>query len=116
HERAIDCGDVELSVLEAGVGGRPLLLVHGFTGCKEDFADEVDRLAVRGFWVVAPDHRGHGASSQPEDESAYSLDAYAGDVWALCRANEWDGLSVIGHSMGGMVVQLMVVEQPGRFE
>ena len=48
-----------------------VLLVHGFTGAKEDFADEVDRLAARGFHVVAPEHRGHGRSAQPDDEAAY---------------------------------------------
>ena len=39
-----DLGAVRLHALEAGVGGAPLLLVHGFTGCKEDFAEEVDGL------------------------------------------------------------------------
>src|SRR5690349_18883492 len=33
-ERTIRVGDVDLAVLEEGAGGRPLLLVHGFTGAK----------------------------------------------------------------------------------
>jgi hypothetical protein len=36
-ERIIEVGDVRLSIAEAGAGQRPLLLVHGFTGAKEDF-------------------------------------------------------------------------------
>ena len=66
-------GGIGLEVLEAGDGGRPLLLVHGFTGAKEDFADSLDALAALGWHVVAPDHRGHGASDQPDDEDSYSL-------------------------------------------
>ena len=38
-----------------------LLLVHGFGGAKEDFADHVDGLA-RDHRVVTFDHRGHGES------------------------------------------------------
>ena len=67
-----------VAVAEAGVGGRPLLLVHGFTGAKEDFTDWLDPLAELGWHAVAPDQRGHGESSQPADEAAYSFDALRG--------------------------------------
>ena len=43
--RSVRVGDVSLEIAEAGVGGRPLLMVHGFTGAKEDFADFFDQLA-----------------------------------------------------------------------
>jgi hypothetical protein len=36
-ERHVNLGDVRLSIAEAGAGPRRLLLVHGFTGAKEDF-------------------------------------------------------------------------------
>ena len=48
-ERVVPVGEVELAVAEAGAGGRPLLLVHGFTGCKEDFEDWMVPLAERGW-------------------------------------------------------------------
>src|SRR5207248_4490274 len=47
-ERLIDVAGVELRIAEAGRGGRPLLLVHGFTGAKEDFADWLPPLAAEG--------------------------------------------------------------------
>lgn len=71
--REVDLGPVRLALVEAGRGGRPLLLAHGFTGTKEDFADWIDPLVEAGWWVVAPDHRGHGGSSKLADESAYTL-------------------------------------------
>lgn len=108
-----DSGDVSLSYLEAGEG-EPLLLVHGFTGAKEDFADEVDRLAVLGHHVVAPDLRGHGDSSQPAEESAYSLDLFASDLWALTDHLGWPAFDLLGHSMGGMIAQVMAIEHPAR--
>lgn len=108
-------GSVALAVAEAGQGGRPLLLVHGFTGAKEDFTDWLDPLAELGWHAVAPDQRGHGASSQPADESAYSFDAFSTDLLGLLDALGWDRCAVLGHSMGGMVVQTAVLQAPHRF-
>lgn len=103
--RTVDLGDVELSIAEAGVGQRPLLLLHGFTGAKEDFTDWLDRLAASGWHAVAPDHRGHGASSKPTSEDAYSFEIFANDAERLIDALEWRRLVLVGHSMGGMVAQ-----------
>lgn len=106
--------EIRLDVLEAGCGGAPLLLVHGFTGCKEDFAEEVDLLADLGYHVVAPDLRGHGDSEAPPDEDAYGLRRFADDVLSLADALGWMNFDLLGHSMGGMVAQLVVLGHPER--
>ncbi len=107
-------GEGHLSVLEAGRGGRPLLLVHGFTGAKEDFGDWIDHFADLGWWVVAPDLRGHGGSHQPADEEAYSLALFAGELEALVDGLGWDRFALLGHSMGGMIAQALAIEVPAR--
>lgn len=114
--REVDLGTVRLAVVEAGRGGRPLLLAHGFTGAKEDFADWIDRLADAGWWVVAPDHRGHGDSTKLADEAAYSLASFADDVQALVEHLGWPTYALLGHSMGGMIAQEVVLRDPGRVE
>ncbi len=84
--------------------GAPLLLVHGFTGSKEDFDPVVDALAERRR-VVALDLPGHGGSPGPDDPAAYGLAPTAG--WIL-RAADAVGLGefhLLGHSHGGLVVQ-----------
>jgi pimeloyl-ACP methyl ester carboxylesterase len=110
-------GPLELSVAEAGAGGRPLALVHGFTGAKEDLTDRLDELAARGWHVVAPDQRGHGASPKPDHEGAYSFDVFVDDLLALFDALGWQDRPVValGHSMGGMVVQTAILRAPERF-
>lgn len=105
---------VALSVAEAGVGGRPLLLVHGFTGAKEDFRDVVAPLAAAGHWVVAPDLRGHGASSHPKGEDAYGLARFASDLVGLVDVLGWDRFDLLGHSMGGMIAQVIAIDVPER--
>lgn len=101
------------SIAEAG-SGEPLLLVHGFTGAKEDFADFLDGFADRGWHVVAPDLRGHGASDAPADEDAYSLKKMASDVVALADTLGWERFDLLGHSMGGMVAQVLALRAPER--
>ena len=112
--RTVAFGDVELAIAEAGTGGRPLLLLHGFTGAKEDFTDWIDPLAERGWHAVAPDHRGHGESSKPTGVEAYSMSILASDSSALVDALEWDRYTLLGHSMGGFVAQKMACANPAR--
>lgn len=111
-----DAGGVGLTVAEAGVGGRPLLLVHGFTGAKEDFRDVVGPLAAEGRWVVAPDLRGHGSSAQPAHEDAYGFGRFAADMTGLVDALGWERFDLLGHSMGGMIAQVMALDAPERID
>ena len=114
--RRIDVGPVELSVAEEGAGGAPLLLLHGFTGAKEDFVESFGALAEHGWHAVAPDHRGHGDSAQPSDEADYSLQVLADDALALADRLGWGRFVLLGHSMGGMVAQLLALAAPERLD
>jgi pimeloyl-ACP methyl ester carboxylesterase len=105
---------VGLAVDVAG-SGPGLVLVHGFTGAKEDFADHVPDLA-RDHTVVTFDHRGHGASDKPDRLEAYSLERLAADVLAVADATGLDRFRLLGHSMGGMVVRRVVLARPDRVE
>ena len=115
-ERVIEVGDVELSIAEAGAGQRPLLLVHGFTGAKEDFTPWLGDLAESGWHAVAPDLRGHGASSKPATEDAYSFQLMADDMLGLADALGWRRFVLLGHSMGGMVAQVMACSAEQRLD
>lgn len=110
--RGVHLGSVDLAIAEAGVGGRPLLLVHGFGGAKEDFADFLDDLAAMGWHAVAPDLRGHGDSDKPDEEGAYSFEIFTADLVALIGQLGWDRCALLGHSMGGMVAQHLVLDRP----
>jgi pimeloyl-ACP methyl ester carboxylesterase len=101
--------------VEVTGSGPGLLLVHGFGGAKEDFADHVPALA-RDHTVVVFDHRGHGASDKPADRAAYSLDRMATDVLEVADACALDTFRVLGHSMGGMVARRLVLRTPERVE
>ena len=114
NRRTVALNEVELTMAEAGRGGRPLLLLHGFTGAKEDFTDWLDALAELGWHAVAPDHRGHGESSKPTGVNAYSMSILAEDAIALVDALEWERYVLLGHSMGGFVAQRIACADPAR--
>jgi 3-oxoadipate enol-lactonase len=110
----IAVGDVELAVDQAGAGGRPLLLVHGFCGCRQDFAPVIPALVAAGWHAVAADNRGHGDSDQPPDEGAYGLDRFTADAAALVDALGWERFALVGHSLGGAIAQQVALTAPER--
>ncbi len=112
--RRVRAGAVDLAVVGEGEGGRPLLLVHGFTGAKEDFEPLLAPLAAAGWHVAAPDLRGHGKSGKPAGEASYSVDAFVDDTLAVADDLGWGRFAVFGHSMGGAVAQRLALDHPGR--
>jgi pimeloyl-ACP methyl ester carboxylesterase len=115
NTRRIAANELEFEIIEAGESNADkVLLVHGFTGSKEDFDDHLDALAGRGWHAVAADHRGHGQSAKPEGEHSYSMSLMADDMLALVDALGWDGFVLLGHSMGGMVAQIMATQLGDR--
>jgi 2-succinyl-6-hydroxy-2,4-cyclohexadiene-1-carboxylate synthase len=105
---------VSLAVETTGVGA-PFLLIHGFTGAKEDFSDHVARFTEHAR-VVTFDHRGHGESDHPTEASAYSLDRLAADALAVADALGLERFRLLGHSMGGMVTRRLALAHSDRVE
>ncbi|HVF74788.1 MAG TPA: alpha/beta fold hydrolase [Acidimicrobiales bacterium] len=101
-------------LLQAGIGGRPLLLVHGFTGAKEDFGEAVPRLGELGWHAVAGDLPGHGPGPHPH--GPYSLSGFADHIGAVVDGLGWERFVLLGHSMGGMAAQLFALAHPERVQ
>jgi pimeloyl-ACP methyl ester carboxylesterase len=79
----------------------PLILVHGGRDhCRSwDFIAQSLRPH---FHVLAPDLRGHGDSDWAKGGS-YALTEYVYDLTRLVRAVSAPRVTLVGHSMGGMV-------------
>ena len=96
-----------------GDSGEPLVLIHGYTGDVSDWRYQIAEFA-RTHRVLAVDLRGHGKSEAPRDRSAYSLLQMSSDVEALIAHIGFRRYHLLGHSMGGAVVQEIALRSPAR--
>lgn len=95
---------------EAGV---PLVLMHGFTGHRDDFVRVAEDLS-RGRPVLVPDLRGHGDSGRAGGPDAYSFAACIQDLIGFLDALSISECDLLGHSMGGMVALRFALQSPAR--
>ena len=90
-----------------------LVFHHGWPLSSDDWDAQVLFFLLKGFRVIAHDHRGHGRSTQTFDGN--EMDTYAADVAALTDALDLKGAVHIGHSTGGGEVAHYVARaKPGR--
>ena len=96
-----------------GDSGEPLVLVHGFTGDVTDWRHQIPEFS-RTHRVLAVDLRGHGRSEATRDRSSYTVEQMADDVEALIDHAGLERYHLLGHSMGGAVVQEIALHSPQR--
>lgn len=88
----------------------PVLLIHGSTSDgPTDWADIPQALAEQ-YYVLIPDCRGHGHSNNPNN--SYSFKELANDAATFIRALGYERAHVIGHSNGGNVALVTLMEHP----
>ena len=91
----------------------PLLLLHGFTGHRDDFIGVMPRLA-RDRRVLAPDLRGHGDSENHAGRLGFSFEQLVNDLAAFLDALEIPQIDLLGHSFGGFIGVRFALEHPER--
>jgi pimeloyl-ACP methyl ester carboxylesterase len=108
----VEIDGLELHYEVAGEGA-PLLWLHGFLGAGSDWR-YIFSEPPEGFRVIAPDLRGHGASTNPS--GAFSFRQAAEDVTRLLRHLRIDSVKAIGLSGGGLTLLHMATAVPGCVE
>jgi len=138
---AVAVSDEQFAPLPSGVDicyqtfgdsrGEPLLLVMGLGGPMTWWdAEFCTRLAERGFFVIRYDNRDTGRSTRMKGRvnrrmlarsftglrvrAPYDLSDMAADGFGLLDHLGIDSAHVAGISMGGMIVQTMAIDAPGR--
>jgi pimeloyl-ACP methyl ester carboxylesterase len=111
--KRVHVNEIEMRYDEAGAGDCAFVLVHGFTGSRDDFAGQLPALVKHGR-TLAPDQRGHGDSTNTGDAKTYHVAQLAGDLLGFVDALGLERFDLLGHSMGGMVVQRFTLAHPER--
>ncbi|MDA2809666.1 alpha/beta fold hydrolase [Nocardiopsis sp. RSe5-2] len=95
-----------------GEGDHPVIALHGWFGSGEAWAPLWPHLDRDAFTYAFPDYRGYGRRKGEPGE--FTLAEAAADVLALADARGWDRFSLVGHSMGGIVMQRVLADAPDR--
>jgi len=111
--RSIHCNGIDIVYDDVGEGARPLVLLHGFSGFRGDFAGQFPALAAIGR-TLAPDLRGHGDSTHLGCADAYRFDTLVADLVAWLDALDLPAVDLLGHSMAGLVALRTALAHPER--
>jgi pimeloyl-ACP methyl ester carboxylesterase len=115
HERILSVTTPELGVTRAAVRvfgeGPPLFVVHGLMTSNYSWRYVYEPLGKH-FTVHAPDLPGSGGSEAPLDRS-YGPEALASWLGAVQGALGIRGCAAIGNSMGGYLMMLLALRDPG---
>ncbi|BBI35286.1 alpha/beta fold hydrolase [Cohnella abietis] len=95
---------------EAG-NGQPIVLLHGFCGSHQYWDEVLPLLSSHGH-IIAPDLRGHGASSATE--GVYSMELLADELVDLLDELDLPMVNLFGHSLGGYVALAFAEKYPER--
>jgi len=104
-----------MEVTPAKPNGHSILLLHGKNFCGAYWGQTAAALAGEGFRVIIPDQIGFGKSSKPATLE-YSFQLLARNTKALLDSLQIEKISVLGHSMGGMLATRFALMYPGIVE
>jgi len=107
----IQVADHRIAYYEGGAG-TPVLLIHGFTGSKENWLPTARGLTDR-FRVVMPDLPGWGDSSRLAGAD-YAIEPQVERLAALIDRLGLERMHLVGHSMGGQIAGLYAARHPER--
>ena len=108
-QRFVANGDVRLCCEVRGSGASHVLFVHGWISSRRMWYDVADRLDLRRFTLHLLDFRGCGLSDRPLD--GHDLEGYTSDLRAALASIDAP-VTLVGHSMGGKLAQLVAAERP----
>ncbi len=95
-----------------GVGGVPLVCVHGWPESKRIFWKVIAPLAAAGFEVLVPDLRGFGDSDVAPD-GFHDVASHSADLHALVHDElGHDRVVLLGGDLGGPVIQDLALRHP----
>jgi len=102
----------DIHYAEAGVGGQPLLMVHGTLGDQRSFAAQMAPIAAAGFHVMALSMRHCWPGTWPAAGGDFRIDTHVADVAAFIDALKKGPVALLGHSRGGHIAVRVAERHP----
>lgn len=114
RQHDVQANGITIHLAEAGEGP-VVLLCHGFPESWYSWRHQMVALAKAGFRAIAPDMRGYGGTSAPDDIGDYSMFHLTGDMVGLLDALDIESAVIVGHDWGAPVAWNSALLRPDRF-
>ena len=121
ESKFVRAGKVRLEYFEQGHGPDTLVLVHGYASSAAIWRYMLQLLSEDRFRVIVLNNRGagrsdRGSSDGPFNEENYSVGTFAQDLFDAIDALNLEGLTLVGHSMGGATVAQFALQHQDRIQ
>ncbi|MFY7802415.1 MAG: alpha/beta fold hydrolase [Limnoraphis robusta] len=115
--KTLQLAEIKISYLEwnspkNAENSQPLLLLHGLADHALVWKDLGNFLADH-YHIIAPDMRGHGNSSKPQN--GYRFSEVITDLEALMQHLNWSNAHFLGHSWTGKLLPIWAKQHPEYF-
>jgi pimeloyl-ACP methyl ester carboxylesterase len=91
--------------------GKPVLLaLHGWLDNAGSF--ELMLPYLDNYHVIAVDMPGHGLSSHRSPDAHYHFVDWVWDISVLIEQQQWRAITIVGHSMGGLIATVAAAVLP----
>lgn len=115
EHQILDLNGIQLSLYSAGPTQGPIVwLLHGFPECWYSWRHQISALSDAGFRVFAPEMRGYGTSSAPQDPAEYDLITLCGDIQTAMDLLGHTQVAMIGHDWGAPIAWHLALLEPER--
>ena len=99
----LEANGITINVQQWGDAEAPaVVLLHDHAEDLRAWMGCIPSLAAE-YRVIAPDLRGHGLTTAPEDPADYAIETFAEDLRALLDALQVDLCALVGTGLGGIV-------------
>ncbi len=102
----------KIRVEDGGLGGIPVVFVHGLGGSLEAWRSQLAHLRP-GRRAIALDLHGMG-QSDPSAGGIYTIPSFADDIRSVADSLGLNRFILVGHSLGGTVVADYAGRYPGK--
>lgn len=89
----------------------PILFLHGFLGCKEDW-DEIIKQVKDQFFCISIDLPGHGLSPLNSDGNLFTF--FTEQILLVLKELQLDSVHLMGYSMGGRIAMHLATSFPEK--